>query len=87
MKVVLVDIAPLDTALAEVKEGDAIEKFDVSDLSAVNELIAHVLKSHGAPTLLANNAGIARSPGGTAIKGSGAIFCKTMEVKMQARWP
>ena len=56
------------------------ETCDVADPVAMNDLAARVLKSHGAPTLLANNAGIARTPGGTALDGSVDVFRRVMDV-------
>jgi len=83
MKVVMIDVLPMDTAVAEVTSagGTAFPlSCDVSDAAAMDLLAQTVTKRHGAPTLLANNAGIARSPGGTAIGGSAQVFRKTMDV-------
>jgi len=83
MKVVLVDVCPLDAALEAVAAagGEAFaETCDVADAASVDDLAARVIKSHGVPTLLANNAGIARSPGGTAIGGSAEVFRRTLDV-------
>ncbi|BEJ13283.1 hypothetical protein CspHIS471_0304570 [Cutaneotrichosporon sp. HIS471] len=64
MKLVLVDVSPLDEASAAVKEEGAADvlaiKCDVSNLSDVVALRDKVLDYHGEVNLLLNNAGISR---------------------------
>lgn len=82
MVVVLVDVCDMGAAKAEVTAAGGtphVEQCDVADAGAMNEMAGRVLKTYGVPTLLANNAGISRSPGGTAVSGEPAVFRQTMD--------
>jgi NAD(P)-dependent dehydrogenase (short-subunit alcohol dehydrogenase family) len=88
MRVVLVDVVPMDDAMASISSiiadggGGAAEVAicDVSNARAMMDLASRVIENHGPPLFLANNAGISRNPGGTAIDGTDGVYRRTLEV-------
>lgn len=94
MRVVLVDVMPMDDAMTSISSivsgggsdgggtgGTAeVAICDVSDAIAMSKLASRVIETHGPPLFLANNAGISRNPGGTAVSGMDDVYRRTMEV-------
>jgi NAD(P)-dependent dehydrogenase (short-subunit alcohol dehydrogenase family) len=62
----------------DVREGDGVRRGDVTDRAALEGVLAEVVRDHGPPAVLVNNAGIDVPPGSA----DEASFTRTLEVNV-----